>query len=270
MDYLGREAAPFSEDLWRRIDDAVTSAASETLVARRFLPFFGPVGPGLGIIGINAPGRTEIFKDGFSTMEGRRLAQVPQLYEDFWLFWRDLEQTARAGLPEEISAARTAAQNLARREDQMIFNGVKELGLDGILTVKGAGVQTRGDWQAGEDAFKDVAAAIAALQKKGRHGQYVVATSPDLFTALHRIQPGAGLLELERVKSLVGGRLFMSAVLEPNTAFMLCAQPQYIDLAVGQDIKTAYAELVDLNHHLRIVETAILRIKAPDAIVIFK
>lgn len=270
MDYLGRQAAPFSEELWAQIDEAIVGAARESLVGRRFLPFFGPVGPGLNEAEINSPDQEETFKDGFSIMKGRKLERVPQLYEDFWLYWRDIEGSRRAGFPIDMAAAKSAAQRLALREDKMIFYGVKELGLKGLLTADGTGTQTLGDWSQGETAFMGVSGAIASLAKKGRLGQYALILSPDLFVALHRIQPGTGVLELDRIKSLVAGRVFNAVMLEPNTALLVCAQCQYMDLMVGQDIAVAYTELVDLNHHLRIVETAILRIKSPDAIVVFK
>ena len=270
MDYLGRDAAPFTEELWRQIDEAVIGAARESLVARRFLPFFGPVGPGLNAAEISSPDKEEIFKDGFSIMEGRRLMRVPQLYEDFWIYWRDIEGSRRVNFPLDLSMAKSAAQRLALREDKMIFYGVKELGLEGLLTVEGAAAQSLGDWNEGETAFRAVSEAISSLAKKGRYGQYALVLSPNLFVALHRLQPGTGMLELERIKSLVGGRVFNAVMLEPNTALLVCAQPQYLDLMVGQDISTAYTELVDLNHHLRILETAVLRLKAPDAIVVFK
>lgn len=270
MDYLGRNAAPFTEELWQQIDEAVVGTARESLVARRFLPFFGPVGPGLNAAEVSCPCKEEVFKDGFSIMEGRRLMRVPQLYEDFWLYWRDIEGSRRANFPVDMGLARAAAQRLALREDKMIFYGVKELGLEGLLTAEGVAIQGLGDWNEGETAFRAVSEAISSLAKKGRYGQYALILSPNLFVALHRLQPGTGMLELDRVKSLVGGRVFNAVMLEPGTALLICAQPQYLDLMVGQDISTAYTELVDLNHHLRILETAILRIKAPDAIVIFK
>lgn len=270
MDYLSRQAAPFSEELWAEIDKAVVGSVKETLVGRRFMPFFGPAGPGLNAVEISSPEKEESFKDGFSIMEGRRLVRVPQLYEDFWLYWRDIEGSRRVGFPVDMAQARAAAQKLAWREDKMIFYGVKPYGLEGILTAKGVESQTLGDWNAGEKAFQAVAQAISTLAAKGKYGRYALVLSPDLYVSLHRIQSGTGILELDRIKSLVGGNVFNAPTLEPKTAALVCAQSQYLDLMVGQDISVAYTELVDLNHHLRILETAVVRIKDPGAIVVFK
>ncbi len=271
LDYLARGEAPFPEELWAQIDANVTNAAADTLVARRFLPLYGPLGPGADCIRIDAPGRAESFEDGFAVMGGRTLSQLPQLYEDFWLFWRDLESVRRTGAPIDLGAARTAAQALALREDAMVFYGLPKLSVDGLLTAKGINTQKRSDWTQGEGAFTDVASGVATLLAKGRVGRHTLLVSPDLFVQLQRIQPGTGVLESERLGKLLDGRLFTSPTLKAGTAALICAQAQYVDIAVGQDIAVAYAEHdPELNHHLRVLETALPRIKAPDAVVLFK
>lgn len=269
-DYLGRDGAPFSADLWQQIDSAVVESAKETLVARRFMPLHGPLGPGVGMVSVDKLVHEETEEDGFAVMQGRNLIQLPQLHEDFWLYWRDLEAADSAGMPASVSAARVAAQALALREDRMAFYGVKSLGIEGLLTAKGAGTMKRGDWSQGEGAYSDVAKAMAMLLGKGRIGRMRLVVSPDMYVLLERLQPGTGVLESQRIEKLLDGKIYMSISLEPGTAMLLSAQPQYMDLVVGQDIRTAYTEAVDLNHHLRVLETAVPRIKAADAIVILK
>ena len=270
MDYLARDDAPFSEELWKQIDGAVVSGAKETLVGRRFLPLYGPLGPGVAHIKIDHPGKEEVLQDGFAVMQNRELAQLPQLYEDFWIYWRDYAAANHANLPLDLSPAREAAQILARREDNMIFYGNKALGIDGLLTASGSQSVKRSDWSSGEGAFTDVASAMTALQQNGCYSRYTLIVSPDLYISLQRLQASVGVLEAERIARLINGKVFMATVLEPNTALLVCPQPQFMDLVVGQDMATAYTELVDLNHHLRILETALPRIKNPKAIVVFK
>ncbi len=270
MDFLQRDAAGFSEEFWQQIDEKVTAAAKEALVARRFLPLHGPMGAGIGITQVDPPGKAEVCKDGFSLVDNRVIAQMPQLYEDFWLYWRDLEMNKRSGLPVDLTNAVAAAQAIAYREDTMVFYGVKQFGIDGILTAKGVNTQKRSDWVAGEGAFTDVVAATNTLLEKGRLGKHTLVMSRDLYVQLQRIQSGTGVLESDRIAKLVEGRLYTSTMLQPKTAFVLSAQPEYIDIAIGQDIRTGYTESVDLNHHLRVLETAFLRIKTPDAIVVLK
>ena len=75
---------------------------------------------------------------------------------------------------------------------------------------------------------------------------------------------------LDRISKLVGGQLFKSPVLGKNQAVLLCAQPENVDLVVGQDIAAAYLEQRDLNHHFRLLESVLPRIRRQKAIVVFK
>ena len=67
-----------------------------------------------------------------------------------------VEAAKREGLPVDLHAAHMAAQALCRREDQMVFYGVKRLGIEGLLTTGGTNVLDRGDWSADESSFTDI------------------------------------------------------------------------------------------------------------------
>ena len=75
--------------------------------------------------------------DGIGRIVGRTQLELPLFYEDFTLLGRDLELAAQTGLPVDLSAAIAAAKKAARREDDLVLNGNKALGVDGLLTVKG-------------------------------------------------------------------------------------------------------------------------------------
>ena len=106
MDYLARESAPFSPEIWEEIDQAVIETAKKHLVCRRFLSIYGPLGPGTAGVTIDDTVKVEEFIDGVATVSGRRLIELPQLYEDFVLLWRDLEESEKNGAPLDLSAAR--------------------------------------------------------------------------------------------------------------------------------------------------------------------
>jgi uncharacterized linocin/CFP29 family protein len=138
-----------------------------------------------------------------------------------------------------------------------------------LLTAKGVQKLTRSDWSVGENAFTDVAAAIEAMVAQGVFGAYTLVVSPALHTQLQRLQPAMGMLELDRVSKLVDGRLYKSPVLGKDQAALLCAQPENMDLVIGQDLAAAYLEQQGLNHLFRLTETALPRLKRKKAVVIF-
>jgi len=100
-------------------------------------------------------------------------------------------------------------------------------------------------------------------------GRYALVVSPDLFLDLQRLQPNTGLLEIDRIKKLIGDNVYMTSVMGPGKAVLVCAEPEYLDLAIGLDLSVGYLELADFNHTFRIMETAALRVKDPAAIVVF-
>ncbi len=270
MDYLARESAPFSAEMWAQIDETVMETLKKHLVCRRFLSLFGPLGAGTSVVSIDSSRKDENFQNGFASLSGRRIIELPQLYEDFTLLWRDIEESEKNGLPLDLSAAAAAAQKAAKREDNLILFGNKELGVEGLLTAANAFKLKRGDWKEGEAAFQDVARGIAHLSSNNLLGRYALVLSPDIYLDLQRIQPGINILELDRIAKLVDGRVYTTGTFGANKAVLVCAEPQYIDLAIGADFGVGYLELKDFNHSFRILETAALRIKEPNAIVNFE
>lgn len=267
MQYLGRDGSPFDKAFWSSLDEAIVGTISNILVGRRIVPLAGPLGGEAQLAKIDRRGKEEKFDDWFVATSNRQVVEIPQIYSDFWLYWRDLES---AGQAPDLSSAMFAAQSMAQHEDTMIFYGIKPLGLDGLLTVKGSVGLNRGDWSKGENAFSDIAAGITKLEQNGYAGAYSLVVSPDLYLQLQRIQPGTGMLEIDRISSLIGKKVLKSMILAEKTAVMVASAPYCLDLLIGQDIATAYLETVDMNHHLRIMETALLRIKCPDAVVVYK
>jgi uncharacterized linocin/CFP29 family protein len=59
-------------------------------------------------------------------------------------------------------------------------------------------------------------------------------------------------------------------VLPEQGALMVESGAQNMDLAVGLDFTTAYVESSDLNHHFRVLESVVLRVRRPGAICTFE
>ncbi len=271
MSYLSRESASLPEGLWGQIDDAVVKTARRVLVGRRFLHVFGPLGAGVEDIAVDdADAVQEVERDGLITTSGRKFTEIPTVFEDFTLFARDLESAKKSGFPANLSKAAKAAGACAVKEDRLIFFGDQELGYDGLLTAPGAKKISKKDWSAGEDAFTDIASGIAYLTEQGFYGTYALAVSPDLYLQMQRIQPGTGLLEIDRVAKLVDGHIYQAQVLGKGKAVLAACDEENMDLVIGQDMATAYLEQKDLNHSFRVVENVLPRFKRKRAIVVFE
>ncbi len=278
MDFLLRGDAPFSDELWEKIDETVVRKAREQLIGRKFIPVYGPLGAGIQSINVDilsTDNDTVISSNGEEDTElvkvqSRRYVEIPMIFKDAFISWRDLENSNQTGLPLDLAPVAVTAAACAHKEDQIIFFGNEEWGFKGLMNVEGRQTVQKNNWSEGENAFADIAAGLENLVRKGFYGPYVLVVSPDLYAQLQRIQPGTGKLELDRIRELINGKVYQTPVLGTNKAVLLEKGMENMDLVIGQDLATAYIGPEKLNHVLRILETILLRIKRPESIVTFE
>lgn len=270
MDYLSRDGSPISAELWKEIDDRVVSVARKVLVGRKFLHLYGPLGAGVQSINVDDITELEETEGSLSKIKGRKFLQIPLINQDFSILWRDIELSEQTGLPLDLSSAAQASAAIAKKEDKLIFLGDEELGYEGLLTAEGTTKIAKSDWNEGENPVKDITLGLTKFFEKDILGRNALVISTDLYVQLQRIQPGTGITEYERLSKLVNGNIFTSTVIGQNKALLVCGEAQYMDLVIGQDIATSYLETKDLNHYFRIIETALLRIKNKNAVIVFE
>ncbi len=275
-DYLMRSQAPLTPVEWQAFDDAVVQVARRTLVARRFLTVVGPLGPGVqsfaadtylaeekGRISLLGSEETDIVQ-----VNSRRLASLPILYRDFSLNWRDLESARLQAMPLDTTAPSVAASAVTSSEDQLIFNGYDELGQEGFLNATGRLRVPLGDWDAAGGGFAAVSNALRALVEHHFRGPFALAVPPQLFVLLNRVFGNTGVLEIDQVKRLVGGGVYVTPALPANTAVLVAPGPENMDLLISQDLTIAFLESTAMQHHFRVLEIVALRVKRPGAICV--
>jgi uncharacterized linocin/CFP29 family protein len=278
MDFLLRTDSVFTSEQWNKIDEIVVKTARRTLIGRKFIHIFGPLGAGVQSILVDEFGETtqgdaSFFGDDESTplkVQARKFNEIPMIYKDFVISWRDLENSKQSGLPLDLSPAAGAAAICAKREDMLIFFGNETLGLEGLVNAADIKHLEKRNWLEGENPFQDVAAGLKLLQDRGFNGKFALTVSPDLYMQMQRIQSKTALLEIDRVRELVDGNLYQTPVLGVNKAILVCPEAQNMDLVIGQDMITAYLGPEKLNHELRVMETALLRLKRKDAVIVFE
>jgi uncharacterized linocin/CFP29 family protein len=161
------------------------------------------------------------------------------------------------GLPVELGPAARAAAACARDEDELIFGR--------MLEVAGNEVEL-GDWDELGSAFGCVVEATQKLVSDDFYGPYAVVLSTGLYAQTQRLVPNMGRLESKLIEDVAEGGLFQSPVLEQGQGLVVSLGPWNLDLAVGQDLITAYMGNEELDHLYRVMESLVLRIKRPGAI----
>lgn len=274
MDYLMRDEAPLTPVQWLRLDEVVTDIARRALVGRRFIPVLGPFGPGVQVLpddqvdgsGVGAVDRTGDGSAEVVRTVARTYLPLPITYKDFRLHWRDIEMSRQQGVPLDFAVAAIAAGECARTEDDLIFNGRVDLGYHGLLTEPGRTVIPMSDWSKSGNAFNDVVAATQRLVEGGFFGPYALAVSPRLYALLHRVLGNTGVLEIEQVQKLARDGVYQTSIVPEPTAVVVSTGAQNMDLAVAQDLTTAYLGPENMNHLFRVLEVVALRIRRPGAI----
>lgn len=273
-DFLDRNTAPLREEEWRQIDTLVVEVARRQLVGRRFIPVFGPLGAGTQDVDYDVFTGTDaavVSTLGESTDPVRAKRRVhehmPLVYKDFMLYWRDLESNRLMGTPVDLGAAAAAASFCAQKEDDLIFNGNDDLGYPGLTTVEGRQILQASDWDVAGNAFNDVVAATRKLIDEGFFGPFTLVVNPKAFSQMQRVYANSGVLEINHVREIATGGVYQTPLLRDKLGFVVSMGIQNFDIAIGQDLITAYLGPEKMNHPFRVMESLVLRIKRPGAIV---
>jgi len=274
-DYLLRDQAPLSDAEWAQVDSVAQETARRALVGRRIVPVLGPLGAGVEVVpdyvfrgtergGLSLIGDSDA---GVVRPSEQRFLPIPLLYKDFQVHWRDLAMHHQMDLPLDTGPVATAATIVARTEDELIFNGDDGLAYEGLLNAAGRGVLRISDWAGIGNAFRDVVTATQYLADAGFYGPYAVVASPRMYAAMNRVYENTGVLEIEQVQKLAASGVYRSGAIPDGKALVVATGASNMDLVVAQDLTVAYLAAENLNHLFRVLETVVLRIKRPQAIV---
>jgi uncharacterized linocin/CFP29 family protein len=273
-DFLGHTDNPLREEEWARLHETVIQVARRSLVGRRILDIYGPLGPGVQTVAYDeytgvSPGAVDIVGEQETASvftDVRRFKTIPIIYKDFLLHWRDIEAARGHNMPLDVSAAAGAAALCAQQEDELIFYGDQKLGYEGLMNAQGRHVVKLGNWEHAGGGYRAVVEATRKLNEAGHFGPYAVALSPRLYSLLHRIYEETGVLEIDTIRKLALDGVYQSNRLRGDSGVVISTGPENMDLAVAMDMTTAYLGASKMNHPFRVLECMVLRIKHPDAI----
>lgn len=258
---------------WEKLQRCVHETLEKSLVGRKILETYGPLGMGSQCVPVDTFGlpswaTVDMLGEADNAIHAlkRDIAHIPLIYKDFWLFWRDIEVSRKCETPLDISAAIGAAVAAAAREDDLVFNGLPDMNMAGLLNVDGRNILKLGDWSVIGNGFQDVVSAVEKLRSTGFFPPYTLVVSPRLYALLHKVYERTGKLEIDAVKEMVKGGVYQSPVLKKDVALIIAAGRQNADLAVGGNFKVEYCGPENLNHRFRVVGSSVLRIKCPQAI----
>lgn len=286
LDFLSHNEAPISDAQWDEIDKMVIEVARRQLVGRRFIDILGPLGAGVQWITQDRfegsiHGNVDVLGEDSQSPNhspihstSRMNLHIPLVYKDFIFYWRDVEYTRQFNVPLDLSAAAAAASGCARAEDEMIFLGFKDnanhIDYQGLLTVPGRNTLKHSNWEEAGGVFNDVIKATEKLATEGFYAPYAMVAPPRLYSKIHRYMNTTGVMEIEYIRQIITQGVYFSSVMPEDKILVVATGVQNLDLAIAQDLKTAYLGAANMNHPFRVFESVVLRIKRPGAICVIE
>lgn len=237
MDLLKRGLAPIIPDAWDQIDEEAKRVFRLNLAGRRLVDFDGPHGWTLGAANL---GRLELLKKEPvpGVHAGRRIVKpLTELRIPIRLATQDLDNVGRGGDPD-LEPVVDAAERIARVEDGAIFNGDKDMQIEGILPASPHKPVTLP-----KDASAYGGAIVQAKQllvDAGIEGPYRLALGPEAYDAMARATTDHDYPVQKRITStLIDGPILRAPTLTGGV--LMSTRGGDYTLTVGQDLSVGYA-----------------------------
>jgi len=264
--HLHRGDAPFGDDVWKRIDNTVVNVAKSQLTGRRLLELEGPYGLGVKALSGKEKSLTQEAEVQLGHAEYFPLLTIRA---PFTIPIRDIASFEKTGVPFDILNVSEAVAACADLEDQIVFSGSKEAGLNGLMNFPGCASLKLKSWESVGTASDDMISAVTKLDEAGFHGPYALALAPKLYNVLFRRYPQGNTVEMDHIKSLITGGLIKGPALKAG-GVLVAAGARFASIALGQDLMAGFIGPSGGDYEFTLSETLTLIVRQPGAVCILK
>lgn len=263
MDILRKSLAPISASAWEEINDAATDVLKSVLSARKFVDIEGPKGWDYAAAPagrINIP-QNQKGKAKYGIHQVFPLIEVRVPFElDIW----ELDNIARGAVDIDLGALEDAARELAKFEENIIYEGLKPANIDGL---KKSSEYTPIQFpKTSENVASAIAKAVAQLKDKAVDGPYNLILDVEKWQIIN--SSGKGYPVRKQVEGLIGGSVILAPLV--NDAYLVSERGGDFKLTLGQDISIGYESHNSKKVQLYFTESFTFRVVDPAAVVVFK
>lgn len=271
MSNFGRQKAPWTQADWSEIDRAVKDQADAIRVARKFL---SPTPLDSDLDSVPLKQVVRVVGTPTRITPGLRLTPI-EIENEF-----ELDPQQIGNISDVTRLAEDAAREIARAEDEIIFNGMAAVA---AASVRGANPGYRGLADGAnriinnnEPLYETVQSGIASLEADRHYGPYALILRPDIYRQANT-KDVSGERAIHQLENLMNMKIpiLQSTILQPADpnirdpgipALLISLDANSVDIAVTQEITTGIVRHdVDLN--LRVFERFALRINDPSVIL---
>lgn len=260
---LHRELAPISKAAWADIEEECSRTFKRNIAGRRIVDMPEPCGLTFSALG------TGHFVEGPSKVEGvqmvhREVIPAVELKVPFTVSRKAVDDVLRGSVDSDWQPVKDAATTLAKAEDSIVFNGVNQSGMRGIIQASSNETITVPE---NITEFPNaVAQALTQLRLVGVEGPYMLAVSAELYTAIAETTVMGYPILKHLQRELGEGKIIWAPAIDG--AVMVSERGGDFELHLGQDVSIGYDSHDRENVHLYLQETLVFRVATDEAAVV--
>ncbi len=263
-DLLRREQAPILDEAWKLIDQEASRVLKLQLAGRKLVDFRGPEGWELAAVNTGRLGAASGAASKGVRVAVREVHPVLELHAPMRLPLRELETVGYGATNPDLRPVTRAAEEVARAEDGVIFNGLDEPSIQGII---GASPHPHLRLSSAADWPKVILAALDVLRQAGVGGPYAVALGSRAYEDVFAARPeGYPIAKQLQSQILDEGAIVQAPAIDAGV--VLSTRGGDFELTVGHDLAVGYARTEGEDVDLYLCESFAFRVLEPAAAVV--
>ena len=259
MDFLKRSLAPITDEGWQEIEDQAREVLSGKLSGRKVVDVVDPKGWDYSSI---PEGRLDIKENSPGAVRYgiRKVLPLVETRKSFKLDVWELDNLSRGAEDVDLSPLEDAAAEAAGFEENVIYHGLSDAGIEGLFSSAGSSVDLS-EGKAG--MIEAVSEAITVLQDEAIEGPYNLLVDKDFWLTIASSSSGYPLKR--QLEDLIEGEIVYSPQVKDPA--LVSSRGGDIQLVLGQDFSLGYEDHGDGKVKLFLTESFGFRVLEPAAIV---
>lgn len=261
---LYRDLAPITEDAWNEIDETAEEVLKSQLTARKVLNVVGPKGADFTVISEGRLADVEKKETKGNISYGNyQVRPLTEARVEFSMKRWELDNVIRGAKDVDYEPLEEAAKELARFEEDVIYNGLEEAIITGISGEAEGKAIKMGD-SAG-DILDAITQGVIKLEDAYTDGPYTLVAGPEVYKKIMSRETGYPFAD--KIKKLIGGDILLNRVIDG--AFLLPKGHEDLELTIGRDFSIGYQAHNIEEVRFFITESFTFRVLDPALIVKF-
>jgi len=261
MNFLKRELAPITRAAWEEIEEEALNFLKIHLTGRRLVDVPEPKGLDYTAVPLGRLRITPPKKKGGKSGISYGVHQVKPLVEiriPFELNIWELDNVERGAGDIDLDPVIDACRTLAGFEDGVIFNGLEQPLIDGLISDDTPRVELKNNVS---DFLRVMDRVKRRIMDKGIEGPYTLAIHPDRWSDL---MSSAAAYPLKKLATETVDNIVTTPAIDD--AILVSCRGDDAVLTLGQDIAVGYQSHKEETVRLFLTESFTFHVYEPDAV----